>query len=143
MTNQKFPPRPQSLKEISLQVAEGRQYNSAVKEFIDEVIAAADRPRSPDGLYALPESFYADEPIELPSPIHMAHLGGLSEQLAVLCGKQPPAWSEKKEFFLKTPVFLGGEAFRPRAVEETPSAFRRRLLFCGPTLQKLFAVTKA
>jgi hypothetical protein len=47
-----------------------------------------------------------------------------------------PAWANKAFRFSKEPIFFGGKNSRIIALTETPSAFRRRLLFCGmPSLK--------
>lgn len=104
-----------------------------MKEFVDTLVAAAAAPETPTGFYAVDPSFTEDEPLPVADPVLMAHLGGLAEHMATLCGREPPPWTEKSEYFLDAPFMSGG----PDSLESTPSAFRRRLLFCGPALQKL------
>lgn len=133
-----FSPKPKSIAEVAHSVRSGHDYTCAVKEFIDEVINSTDAPETRYGFYQIPSSFYEDAPIDLDSPAHMAHLAGLAENLALLTGSQPPAWTEEEAYFLKEPVVLGGANSREHIMAETGSAFRRRLLFCGSSLSKLF-----
>jgi len=60
-----------------------------------------------------------------------AYLAGLSEYLARRAGMQPPAWTELPQYFLREPAQFGGPNFQRLALIETPSAWRRRLVFCG------------
>ncbi|WP_143018358.1 hypothetical protein [Belnapia rosea] len=76
----------------------------------------------------------------LADDIQRVHLAGYAEHLAHLSGQAPPVWAEAPEFFLTEPVYLGGPHSRERLLAEAPAAFRRRLLFCGPPLGKLFAI---
>lgn len=132
--------RPKSLAEVALDVSEGQDYASAVKEFIDEIISSAAAPTDPYGFYQIPSSHYEDEPDGISDPILRVHLAGLAENLATISGQQPPDWSEKEAYFLREPVYVGGRRSRGHLTSDTPAAFRRRLLFCGPSLSKLFKI---
>lgn len=134
----KFAKRPKSICEVSAEVAEGRNYASAVKEFIDEIIAAAKPPINAYGFYVISDTHFTAEPLNLDDPIQRAHLAGLAENLAILSGQEPPEWTTKEAYFLKEPVYAGGKRSQSHLLADTPSAFRRRLLFCGPSLSKLF-----
>ena len=60
-------------------------------------------------------------------------IAGLAEHLAQCVDEAPPAWCLQQNYFLEEPVFFGGDNFRAIALVETPSAWRRRNLFCGAT----------
>lgn len=138
MSELNFTPKPKSIAEVALSVRNGHDYACAVKEFIDEVINQTTAPETKYGFYHIPASFYEDAPIGLDVPAQMAHLAGLAENLALLTGSQPPAWTEEEIYFLKEAVILGGTNSREYIIAETGSAFRRRHLFCGQSLSKLF-----
>lgn len=135
--SQTFNPRPRTLRQVSAEVVSGAAYPSCMKEFIDALTASAVPPAKRSGVYAIDPSFVSDEPLALLDPTHMAHMGGLAEYVSSLCGRKPPDWSEKPSYFLTHPCHTGGRRNAANMMETTPSAFRRRLLFCGPALQKL------
>lgn len=108
-----------------------------MKEFIDTLVAEAVAPEDRHGFYAIDPSFTRDEPLHLADPVLMAHLAGLAEYISTLTGQEPPGWTSKPVYFLKNPFYVGVRPGGRSAEETTPSAFRRRLLFCGPSLQKL------
>ena len=59
-------------------------------------------------------------------------LAGAAEYLAQQHGLSIPAWCLAKWRFLDQPLFISsGERAKSLALVETPSAFRRRNLFCG------------
>lgn len=138
LIEQKFTKRPRSLREVSLEVLAGRDYASSMKEFLDEVILVAKAPDTRYGFYQIPRSYIEDSPIHLKNKTQIVHLAGLAENLALLAGLQPPEWTEEAIYFLKEPIFFGGPNIREHIINETDSAYRRRLLFCGPSLTKLF-----
>lgn len=138
MSDLNFTPKPKSIAEVAISVRNGHDYACAVKEFIDEIIIQTIAPKSRYGFYQIPSSLYEDAPIGLDVPAHMAHLAGLAENLALLTGSPPPAWTEEQIYFLKEAVFFGGSNSREIIMAETGSAFRRRHLFCGQSLAKFF-----
>jgi hypothetical protein len=137
LIEKKFTKRPRSLREVSLEALAGRNYASSMKEFLDEVILVAEAPDTRYGFYQIPRTYIEDAPAHLDNKMQMVHLAGSAENLALLAGLQPPEWTEEDIYFLKEPIFFGGPHSREHIITETPSAFRRRLLFCGPSLNKL------
>lgn len=133
-----FLPRPTSLRSVSTEVLSGKDYASAVKEFIDELVNAATAPASHDGFYGIPASFTEEEPEPLPLAVQRAHIGGLAESIASLAGMPAPGWCQRECYFLQVPEHAGGPRSRAAVEAKTPAAFRRRLLFCGPSLENLF-----
>ena len=136
-----FAPRPASLHAVGELVSGGHDYAFAMKEFIDCLIglaAASQEAGAPD---KVPAEVFSDEPPHLESPVHRAHLAGMAETLARMAGGEPPAWCHDSKYFLREPVFFGGRHSRHLVLAGTPSAFRRRMLFCGPVLSKLHALT--
>jgi len=127
-----------SLVEVSRRVLEGREYVPTMKEFIDEVVLAARRGGISD-----PSAFVGDEPHPLPEAVDRAHIAGIAEYLSQILAARPPAWVEKDDYFLPQAVYTCGSAARAIYMIETPSAFRRRNLFCGPAAERLTRVLAA
>ena len=71
----------------------------------------------------------AEEPIGA-GRVEDAYLAALAEHLASRDRMDTPAWTEKPERFLREPFFAGGlESLKAILIVESPSAFRRRLIF--------------
>jgi len=141
-----FLPIPKSLKEVGERVTlHGEGYQSAMKEFIDYLIRDLKMKGARTGnlVYPIEVSAYEEEPPEVPRELHRVHLAGMCEHLANLSARQPPDWCLRQEFFLQEPVFIGGPAGMKTKLVETPAAFRKRLLFCGPALEKLWVILDA
>jgi hypothetical protein len=130
--------KPTTLRDVGELVARSADYTCAMKEFIDHVIACvlAEPPAAGEPL-AVPADLYWDEPPRLEDAIQRAHLAGMAEHLATLSEAPPPEWVEGAAYFLGDPVVFGGERSRQLVMDETPPAFARRNLFCGPALTKL------
>jgi hypothetical protein len=113
--------RPRSIVEIAERAAAGTQpYDPAVREFIDswQTMPPAERAAA-----------VAEEPALL-GGVKDAYLAALAEYLLARDRLLPPAWTEKPERFLREPFFAGGlESLKAILVVESPSAFRRRLIF--------------
>jgi hypothetical protein len=103
-----------------------------MKEFIDQVIRAlqAQGATRDDRPLPLDRAMISDEPPLIDDPILDVHLGGMAEHLATLGGFTAPRWAEAKERFLAQHVGGG---------KETPEAFARRRLHCGPALKKVWS----
>ncbi len=114
--------RPHSLREVSRLVAAGeRRFDPAVREFLDF-------------FYERPEhraSALAEAP-DLLEPVRDAYLAAVAEQLARNHGMDIPKWTEERGLNLTRPFFAGGlESLKARLLVESPTAFRRRMLFVG------------
>lgn len=130
--------RPKSMLAVSRRVLDGADYPSCIKELVDEMALAAEVVRGEgDAILSIPESFTAEEPLRLSDPVHRAHLGGLAEFVSHLGARPGPAWAEGEDYFLSEAFFAGGPRSRSLFLVETPSAFRRRNLFCGRVATKL------
>ncbi|EKV26849.1 hypothetical protein C882_2072 [Caenispirillum salinarum AK4] len=127
-----IPARPRSLADVAARAIHTGDYTSAMKEFIDTLIAEAP---------VLPESAYATRPPLPESAVLRAHLGGMAEHLAALAGRAAPDWCREPVFFLDAPHVMAGAHADAIMRAQTPPAFARRNLFCGPVLLKLEAVT--
>ena len=137
-------PPPATICQVAQNVRLGADYTAMLKELGDAVIrgALAAGMRAGDAVVPISSSVYRDMPPLLEHDIHRVHLAGYAEHLAHLSGQASPVWAEAPEFFFQEPVYLGGPHSREQLLVETPAAFRRRLLFCGPPLQKLFALLR-
>ena len=102
-------------------MTEGSQaFDPAVREFIDSW-----QLMSPDER----EVAVAAEPVLL-GGVKDAYLAALAEHLMARDRRFAPGWTEKPERFLGEPFFAGGlESLKAILIVESPSAFRRRLIF--------------
>jgi hypothetical protein len=112
--------RPKTLCEVARRVNNGEQkFDNAVLEFLDS-------------FYAEPEhrlSAINNRP-ELIDALRDAYLSAVAEHLARSYGLPVPEWTEMQGNDLHQPFFAGGlEALKGTLVAESPTAFRRRLLF--------------
>lgn len=118
--------RPHTLLEVSQWVnRQQKEFHEAVKEFIDDFIFHPNREH------------FMDEPEPMADQVQHVYLAGLAEYLAFWLDEPKPLWVEKPDRFLKESVHFGGDHSTVYVQMETPFSFRRRLLFCGDTLQKL------
>jgi hypothetical protein len=113
--------RPLSVAEVAERAAQGIQnFDLAVREFLD---SWGTLPRATRG------GALADEPVAV-GRVEDAYLAALAEHLAAQDHLDAPAWTEKSERFLREPFFAGGlESLKAILIVESPSAFRRRLIF--------------
>jgi hypothetical protein len=113
--------RPDSIAEIARRTLAGSDgFDTSVREFLDtwQGLSPTDR-----------RAALAEEP-EILGGIRDAYLAAVAEHLATQARLDAPAWSEKPERFLKQPFFAGGlESLKAILIVESPSAFRRRLIF--------------
>ena len=112
--------RPRTLREVARRVNDNEQkFDTAVLEFLDS-------------FYANPElrtSAITDRP-DLINALRDAYLSAVAEHLARSYGLPVPEWTEMQGNDLHDPFFAGGlETLKGMLVAESPTAFRRRLLF--------------
>ena len=112
--------RPRTLREVSRRVAAGLQaFDPAVREFLDAFYSSPGARRAALRARPLPLDAVRD-----------AYLAAIAEHLARSHGLAVPAWSETHGFTLTRPFFSGGlESLKAILTVESPTAFRRRLLF--------------
>lgn len=112
--------RPKSLCEVSVIAAQyDGSFDGLVREFMDEFYMHEGEMR--DSI--------RDEPIGL-DPVKDAYLAALAEHLATQYGLEYPAWANGANRFLHEPFFAGGmESLKAILLVESPSAFRRRMIF--------------
>jgi hypothetical protein len=112
--------RPGTVRDVARRVQSGEQkFDLAVREFLDS-------------FYAYPELRAAaiKERPELLDALRDAYLAAVAEHLARSYGLPVPEWTETQGNDLREPYFAGGlESLKGVLVVESPTAFRRRLLF--------------
>lgn len=113
--------RPRSISEIARRAANTLQrFDPAVAEFLDEwqSMNNAERGRA-----------VSEEPMRLEG-VKDAYLAALAEHLARAGNLNIPRWTEQPSRFLDRPFFAGGlDSLKAILLAESPSAFRRRLIF--------------
>lgn len=112
--------RPRTLHEVSRRAAAGEQaFDPALREFLDTFYA------NPDAR----EAALSMRPLTLDA-LRDAYLAAVAEHLARWYGLAIPEWSESYGMGLKRPFFAGGlESLKAVLFVQSPTAFRRRLLF--------------
>ena len=109
-----------SLAEVVRRVKAGEQkFDPSLREFLDSFYANADaRQRA---IEEQPDSIDA---------VHDAYVAAVAEHLARVYGLSIPEWSETHGNGLHEPFFAGGlQSLKGVLTAESPTAFRRRLLF--------------
>lgn len=116
--------RPRSLAEVASRGAALGRIDSWLREFLDEFYAA----RDPVARSAM----LADEPSPLDDRRADAYLAAVAEHLSLRNGLPVPAWALQSSRFLHRPYFpCGLESLKATLLAESPTAFRRRLIFVG------------
>jgi hypothetical protein len=116
----------QSLAGVARRVADGDNFDIAVRELLDEVALL---PR-PD----LVERAITEAPDPTGDARRDAYLGALGEHLALRHGVPRPEWTCGPERFLDTFWFVSSvRGFRALAVAQSPAAFRRRGIMIVPS----------
>jgi hypothetical protein len=131
---------PQTLRDVGVRVTSfGADYTATLGRFIDVLIADLEAKDATLPCATLPISadFFKDKLPPMDNELHRVHLAGMAEHLAHLSGQRPPPWCETETYFLGQPLFLGAREAWGQLKKTTPSAFRRRMLFCGETLTKV------
>jgi hypothetical protein len=115
-----FAKKPRSLAEVVRRVKAGAQkFDPSVREFLDSFYANPGSRRQ--AIEEQPDSIDA---------VHDAYVAAVAEHLARVYGLQIPVWSETHGNGLREPFFAGGlQSLKGILVAESPTAFRRRLLF--------------
>jgi hypothetical protein len=113
--------RPKTLGEVSRRVRAGEdEFDRALREFLDHFYLS-----EPSGRM----SAIANRPEPLDA-LRDAYLGATAEHLARRWKLPVPAWAHDHGFTLTRPHFSGGlESLKAILTAESPTAFRRRLLF--------------
>lgn len=117
---------PKSLKELSLRVVQGEDYMALFKQLNDYLM-----------VYGIRESAYQEEPIKLGNQSNNVHMAGMAEYLSNQISKPLPKWCNGAEYFLAEAVFFDASFTRYHLINNTPFAFKRRLLFCGAVMNQV------
>lgn len=136
-----FPQPARSLREVAENVVASTDadyfFPFFLKEFIDHLIREARAGGAvPSEPLPISEAAFRDEPPPLANAIHRTYLAGMAEHLATLSGQPVPAWCQRDVYVLAEPVVRGGPRSRDLMIAQTPPAFARRNLYCGPALEK-------
>ena len=112
--------RPRTLHEVATRVARGEQdFDPALREFLDTFYA---KP-------ATRAEAIRDHPPAL-DELRDAYIAAVAEHLARSYDIPVPDWAETQGMDLKQPFFAGGlESLKAILTVESPTAFRRRMLF--------------
>jgi hypothetical protein len=115
-----FGRKPRSLAEVVRRVKAGEQkFDPSLREFLDSFYAKPDSRQQ--AIEERPTSIDA---------VHDAYVAAVAEHLARVYRLQIPMWSETHGNGLREPFFAGGlQSLKGILVAESPTAFRRRLLF--------------
>jgi hypothetical protein len=115
-----FGKKPATLGEVVRRVKAGeRTFDPSLREFLDSFYANPDqRPRAIE-----------ERPASL-DVVRDAYVAAVAEHLARVYGLPIPEWSENHGNGLHEPFFAGGlQSLKGVLLAESPTAFRRRLLF--------------
>lgn len=115
-----FRSKPGTLREVVRRVKAGEQtFDPSIREFLDSFYMSGDsRQRAID-----------DEPDSIDA-LHDAYVAAVAEHLARVYELRMPEWSESHGNGLREPFFAGGlQSLKGVLTVESPTAFRRRLLF--------------
>jgi hypothetical protein len=113
--------RPMSVAEIAERASGGKQpFDLAVREFLDswQTLSRSERSEA-----------LAEEPVSV-GKVEDAYLAAVAEHLTSIDRIDAPEWTEAPSRFLTEPFFAGGlQSLKATLIVESPSAFRRRLIF--------------
>jgi hypothetical protein len=115
-----FRRKPGTLVEVVRRVKAGEHtFDLSIREFLDSFYVNADsRQQAID-----------DQPDSIDA-LHDAYVAAVAEHLARVYGLRIPEWSETHGNALREPFFAGGlQSLKGVLAVESPTAFRRRLLF--------------
>jgi hypothetical protein len=116
--------RPRSLSEAA---AWGRAFGSLdafLREFLDSFYLEPDADRR--------AAMLASEPPLSGAPREDAYLAAMAEHLAFRHHLPVPEWTGAEARFLRRPYFPAGlESLKATFLVESPTAFRRRMIFVG------------
>lgn len=114
--------RPRSLKAAFEMGAENGSVDAYIREFLDEFYA---EPKAD-----IRQSMLDVEPPRSQNPRSNAYFAAVAEHLALKYGLKIPDWAFDPNRFLDIPFFpCGLESLKATLLKESPTAFRRRLIF--------------
>lgn len=116
--------RPRSLKEVLLLGKEHGDTDSFIREFLDEFYVEQNNLTR--------EIMLREEPPLATEDRTNAYLAAVAEHLAFRNHLPVPKWVTHPSRFLKRPFFpVGLESLKATMLVESPTAFRRRMIFVG------------
>lgn len=116
--------RPRSLAEVAERGREFGGIDANFREFLDEFYSEASADKR--------AMMLAEEPPLTASVRENAYLAAAAEHLALRNDLPIPQWVNGEARFLKRPFFPSGlESLKAALLVESPSAFRRRMIFVG------------
>jgi hypothetical protein len=115
-----FGKKPATLEEVVRRVkADEQKFDPSLREFLDSFYANPDSRRQ--AIDRRPACIDA---------VHDAYVAAVAGHLARVYGLPIPEWSETHGNGLREPFFAGGlQSLKEVLIAESPTAFRRRLLF--------------
>src|SRR5579863_387291 len=120
--NMRTSQRPRSVVEAALQGRAFGDIDARLREFLDEFYSETSADRR--------AMMLSEEPPLTASDRENAYLAAVAEHLALRNRLPIPAWVNDESRFLKRPFFPSGlESLKATLLVESPSAFRRRLIF--------------
>ncbi len=118
--------RPHTLAEVVRREQQGENREMALAEFLDTFYLALQRQG-----HAAAQACLDEPPASHPDAVFHAYLGAVGEHLALRWGLTVPRWTLDPSRFLRRPFFTakGMEGLKAMCIAESPTAFRRRLIF--------------
>jgi hypothetical protein len=113
--------RPRSLAEAARNAEREGDIYGRVREFLDHFYR---HPAERKAMIAAEPPLMADE-------VANAYLGAVAEHLATRYRLGVPSWVHHSSRFLKRPSFAGPAGLKAMLLVESPTAFRRRMIFVG------------
>ncbi len=115
-----FRRKPKTLVEVVRRVKTGEQmFDPSIREFLDSFYMNRDTRQQA-----------IDERPDCIDAVHDAYVAAVAEHLARVYELRMPEWSETHGNGLREPFFAGGlQSLKGVLTVESPTAFRRRLLF--------------
>lgn len=115
-------PRPDTLAEVARRRIDGEELSPLLREFLDQFYGSLRTGTAARRI--------AGAPADLLDPVEHAMLGAIGEHLARRWSLPIPPWTDDPTRFLKLPYFTSPlEGLKPLLLVESPSSFRRRLIF--------------
>jgi hypothetical protein len=116
--------RPRSLRQAAIHGLEFGDRDAFLREFLDEFYVEDDPDRRAGMLI--------DEPPMTEDSRANAYYAAVAEHLALKYHLPVPGWTQHPARFLKRPFFpCGLESLKATLLVESPTAFRRRMIFVG------------
>lgn len=114
--------RPHALSEVVARTDASETIDIHLREFLDAFYVEPSTQKR--------QRMLDDEPAATGNPRADAYLAAVAEHLAFRYGLDVPPWTQSESRFLHAPHFPAGlESLKAITLVESPTAFRRRLIF--------------